>query len=416
MSMRICKIWDADYPWDVRVEKVINALTEVGWHVDLVCRNEKRLPRVERLGNLEIHRLPSLPAAFGRLNRLVNFPYFFNPIWIHNILHVARHTQPDVILVRDLPLAITGIFAGHTLGIPIVLDMAENYPAMLRDIWKLGPFRPSNILVRNPRIAEWVERYALTRADHIIVVVEESASRLVRRGIDPSKISVVSNTPPRGRTENQDGPPKSADLPAGNPVIMYLGNLDPGRGVDTLIGAMPAVIRMAPHAHLVIIGTGGQSDSLRSHAVQLQVQGAITFLGRIPHALVQSHLAHADICVIPHDSTDSNNTTISNKLFDYMAAGKPVVVSDCPPTARVVRSVGCGLVFPSGDASALAERIGQLLNPSTRDGMGQNGRDAVRVEYNWERDSRVLVQVLSEARKRAPDCSRERLGLQQLEK
>jgi glycosyltransferase involved in cell wall biosynthesis len=357
-----------------------------------------------------------LPPAFGRLNRLVNFPYFFNPVWIHKILHVARQTRPDVILVRDLPLAITGIFAGHTLGIPIVLDIAENYPAMLRDIWRLGPFRPSNIFVRNPRIAEWVERYALARADHIIVVVEESASRLVRLGIDPSKISVVSNTPPRGRIEDINRAPKSADLPAGDPVIMYLGNLDPGRGVDSLIGAMPAVVRMAPHAHLVIIGAGSQSDSLRSQTVQLQVQGAVTFLGRIPHALVQSHLAHADICVIPHDSTDSNNTTISNKLFDYMAAGKPVVVSDCPPTARVVRSVGCGLEFPSRDSLALAERIGQLLSPSTRDGMGKKGRDAIRAQYNWERDSRVLVQALSEARKRIADFPRERLDLRQLGK
>ncbi len=414
--MRICKVWDADYPWDVRVEKVINACTDVGWDVDLVCRNEKRLPRLERHGALQIHRLPYLAPAFGRLNRMVNFPYFFNPVWISKILQVAGKTRPDVILVRDLPLAITGILAHQTLGIPVVLDLAENYPAMLRDTWRLGPFRPSNIIVRNPRIAEWVERYALARADHIIVVVEESASRLIRLGVDRSKISVVSNTPPRDRAPKVNSLHSPVDLPAGDPVIMYLGNLDPGRGVDTLIGAMPAVVRMAPHAHLVIIGTGILFDFLRSQAVRLEVQRAVTFLGRVPHASVHSHLSHADICVIPHDSTDSNNTTISNKLFDYMAAGKAVVVSDCPPTARVVRSVRCGLVFPSRDSFALAERIRELLNPSTRDVMGQQGRDAVRNEYNWERDSRVLVQVLSEARKQTSDCSEERLDLRQLEK
>lgn len=416
MSMRICKIWDGDYPWDVRVEKVINACTDVGWDVDLVCRNEKRLPRLDRYGALEIHRLPYLAPAFGRLNRLVNFPYFFNPVWISNILHVARKARPDVILVRDLPLAITGIFARQMLDIPVVLDLAENYPAMLRDTWRLGPFRPSNIIVRNPRIAEWVERYALARADHIIVVVEEAASRLIRLGVDRTRVSVVSNTPPRDRAKKLNSLLNPIDLPTGDPVIMYLGNLDPGRGVDTLIGAMPAVVQMAPHAHLVIIGSGILFDFLRSRTVQLGVQEAVTFLGRVPHAMVQSHLSHADICVIPHDSTDSNNTTISNKLFDYMAAGKPVVVSDCPPTARIVRSVGCGLVFPSRDSCALAGRIHELLNASTRDVMGQQGRDAVRIEYNWERDSRVLVQALSEAIRRTSDGPRERVDLRQLRK
>jgi glycosyltransferase involved in cell wall biosynthesis len=393
--MRICKIWDADYPWDVRVEKVINAMGEAGWHVDLVCRNEKRLPRLERNGHLHIHRLPYLSPALGQFNRLVNFPYFFNPVWICNILSVCSQTRPDVILVRDLPLALTGIFAGRVLGLPIVLDIAENYPAMLRDTWRLGPFRPSRVFVRNPKIAEWVERYALPHADHVIVVVEESAARLLRLGVNPSMVSVVSNTPPRGRIDGLSRLNRPADIPWGDPLLIYLGNLEPGRGVDTLIAALPGVLQMAPRAHLVIIGTGSQSDWLRAQVFRFRVQRSVTFLGWVPHGLAQSYLPFADICVVPHDSTASNNTTISNKLFDYMAAGKVVVVSDSPPTARVVRSVGCGLVFPAGDSCALAEKVGELLSPGNRDEMGQRGRNAIKYEYNWEHDSQVLLEALT---------------------
>jgi len=394
-EMRICKIWDADYPWDVRVEKVTNAMVAAGWHVDLVCRNEKRLPRLERKEQLLIHRLLYLPPALGRLNRLVNFPYFFNPVWIYNILSVCWRTRPDVILVRDLPLSLTGIFAGRMLSIPVVLDIAENYPAMLHDTWRFGPFRPWNVFVRNPKIAEWVERCALAHADHVIVVVEESAARLVRLGLDRSKISVVSNTPACGRTDSLSQVRRPPDMPWGDPLLIYLGNLEPGRGVETLIAALPRVLQMAPRAHLVIIGTGSQSDSLRGQAYQLQVEQSITFLGWVPYELAQSYLVHADICVVPHDSTDSNNTTISNKVFDYMAAGKAVVVSDSPPTARVVRSVGCGLIFPAGDSCALAENVGELLSPSNRYKMGQKGRNAIRCEYNWERDSQVMLEALS---------------------
>ncbi len=393
--MRICKIWDADYPWDVRVEKVTTAMVGAGWQVDLVCRNEKRLPRLERNGLLHIHRLPCCSPAFGRLNRLLNFPYFFNPVWVQTVSRVARQGRLDLLLVRDLPLAITGIYAARSLKIPVVLDMAENYPAMLRDMWRLAPFRPSNVFVRNPRIAEWVERYVLARVDHTLAVVEESASRLVRLGIDPSNISVVSNTPPRERAENFNHLPRPADLPEGDPIIVYLGNLDPGRGVDTLIASIPQVLRRAPRARLLVIGTGSQLDALKSQVYALEVQDAVAFLGWIPYRLTQSYLAHCDICVIPHDSTESNNTTISNKIFDYMAAGKPIVVSDSPPSARIVRSVGCGLVFPSRDPSALAEKIGQLDNSSNRLEIGKRGRDAVRREYNWGRDSQVLIQALT---------------------
>jgi glycosyltransferase involved in cell wall biosynthesis len=297
--------------------------------------------------------------------------------------------------VRDLPLAITAVFAARALRIPVILDLAENYPAMLRDMWRLASFRPSNVFVRNPWIAEWVERYALARVDHTIVVVEESASRLVRQGIDRSRISVVSNTPPCERAENLDHLPRPGDLPPGDPILLYLGNLDPGRGVDTLIAAMPQVLRRAPRARLVVIGTGSQIDALKSQVHALQVQEAVAFLGWIPYRLAQSYLANSDICVVPHDSTESNDTTISNKLFDYMAAGKPIVVSDCPPSVRIVRSVGCGLDFPSGDPSSLAETIGQLLNPSERVEIGKKGRNAIRCEYNWGRDSQVLIQALT---------------------
>jgi glycosyltransferase involved in cell wall biosynthesis len=392
--LRILKVWDADYPWDIRVEKVVKTIIQAGHEVHLVCRNEKRSPRFETDGLFNIHRLPCLPAAFGRLNRLLNFPYFFNPAWVQTILRVARQKRPDVILVRDLPLAITGINAARTLGIPIVLDMAENYPAMLRDLWRLGSFRLFNVFVRNPFIAEWVERYALARVDHTIVVVEESASRLVRLGIDRLKISVVSNTPPWERSENLDHLARPADLPEGDPILVYLGNLDPGRGVDTLIAAMPAVLRVAPHARLVLIGTGSQLTALKSQAHALEVQEAVIFLGWVPYRLAQCYLAHSDICVIPHDSTESNNTTISNKLFDYMAAGKPIVVSDCPPSARIVQSVGCGLDFRSREPRSLAQKIGQLLNCTDRSEIGRRGRDAVRCEYNWERDGQVLIKTL----------------------
>ncbi|MGH7266827.1 MAG: glycosyltransferase family 4 protein, partial [Candidatus Rokuibacteriota bacterium] len=391
----MCKIWDADYPWDVRVEKVVTTLAAEGWDIDLVCRNERRLPRLERRGRLHIHRLPCASSALGPVNRVLNFPYFFNPVWMRQIAGVCRRRRPDLILVRDLPLAISGLVIGRALGTPVVVDLAENYPAMLRDIRRFEPFRPANVLVRNPRMAAWIERYVVRRADHVIVVVEEAASRLVRLGVDPSKITIVSNTPWRRQTDDLAGTPRPADMRWGDPILMYLGNMDPGRGLDTAVRAMPIVLEAAPEAHLVIIGSGTQAGALRAMTARLEVQQAVTFLGRMAHHAALSYLPHADICLVPHDRTESNNTTISNKLFDYMAAGRPVLVSDCPPTARIVRSTGCGVVFAAGDPQAFAAEARKLLDPGSRRLMGQRGFHAFRSVLHWERDAERLVGALA---------------------
>jgi glycosyltransferase involved in cell wall biosynthesis len=393
--MRVCKVWDSDYPWDVRVEKIASTLTTQGWDLDLVCRNDARRARRERAGRLHIQRLPCAPRALGPLNRALNFPYFFNPVWLHAIIRACRRARPDVIMVRDLPLALTGLLVGWAHGIPTVLDLAENYPGMLRDIRRYGRFRLSNLLVRSPSVAAAIERRAVRLASHVIVVVDEAKTRLARLGVAPSRISVVSNTPPRSRADAQTRPPRPPDLPEGDPVLLYLGNLDPGRGLDTVIEAMPAVLALAPRARLVIVGSGSQLDGLRARAAHLALGQSVVFTGRLAHTLAQSYVPHADICLVPHDATESNNATISNKLFDYMAAGKPVLASDCPPTARILSAVGCGLVFPARSPSALAAALPQLLDPDHRQRLGDRGLEAVRSRYHWERDADILVRTLA---------------------
>ena len=151
-DMKILFIWDGDYPWDIRVEKVTNALMEDGRHtVHLVARNIARQRRYEVREGLHIHRLPSLPRFLGRLNNPFTFPAFFSPVWLWEIFRQARAHKFQLIIIRDLPLAPAGIFVGKLLGIPTILDMAECYPEMLKNIWKFGKWRPeNNVLLNDP--------------------------------------------------------------------------------------------------------------------------------------------------------------------------------------------------------------------------------------------------------------------------
>ena len=129
---------------------------------------------------------------------------------------------------------------------PIIMDMAENYPAMIADIWtdqRQGPF---DVLVRNPGIVSAVERFILPRLSHVITVIEESRERLLQLGLPPNRVSVVSNTP----SVNRLGPLRSR-IPGDALRIVYLGLMEKHRGVSVVLDAVrvlkegPMPIRVA---------------------------------------------------------------------------------------------------------------------------------------------------------------------------
>jgi glycosyltransferase involved in cell wall biosynthesis len=392
--MRVCKIWDADYPWDIRVEKVVDSLQAAGHSVDLVCRNQARRPRIERDGAFTIHRLPSLPLALGPLHAVANFPHPLSPVWLRSIADVVRRSRSDLILVRDIPLALPAIAVGRRRRIPVALDMAENYPAMLADRLRYTPTGLLGRLVRRPGLARVVERAALRLVDHVVVVVEESRERLLDAGVAPGRLSVVGNTPRVERWSPGDTAGGAGGAGVAGVAMVYLGNLDGSRGIDVAIRAVHR-LKAADHpVSLTVIGDGPSIGSLRFLAGELGVTDRVRITGRLSFEDVRTELARANVGLIPHYSTEAWNSTMPNKLFDYMMLGLAVIVSDARPAARVVRETGCGEVFRDRDVEDLARCIAGLARPELRANRGGHGAAAVRARYNWAHDSRVLVEAL----------------------
>jgi glycosyltransferase involved in cell wall biosynthesis len=392
--VRILFVWDSDYPWDVRVEKVCRSLIEAGHQIHLVCRNGKRRPRNEIVDGMHLHRLPSFAGLPRALGSALSFPFFFNPVWLHAIRRVAREQRCEMILVRDLPMAPSGIWIARRLGIPVVLDMAECYPELLRATWRFERFRLSNLLVRNPRLADALERWCVRRLDQIWVMVEESRERLIGLGVPAERIAIVSNTPVVARYDANDAAGIS-DVAA--PLrLVYVGLLNPSRGIDTMIRAVELAGKRGLRVHLDIIGTGKAQAGLQALASELGLGSAVTFRGWIDSKRIPGELRAADVGIVPHRVCSHWNTTIPNKLFDYMAAGKPVIVSDARPAARIVRETGAGLSFPDDDAAALADCIQALCDPALRAQMSRAGREAIEAKYRWDMDERVLTQRIAQ--------------------
>ena len=393
--MRIVYLWDADYPWDVRTEKVCRALAGAGHEVHVVARNRARRPLRERLPEGTVHRMPPWRWA-GRLDAVLGFPLFFSPRWIAHLSRTLRAVRPHARVARDLPLCPLAIALGRARGVPVVFDMAEDYPARLRDLRDAGVRKRWDFLVRSPAAAAVLERWCLARVDRVLTVVRESAERVVAMGVPPERVAVVSNTPPLARLGALSShPPK----PAGAPLeLVYLGLMEAPRGIAEVVRAVALLRERGVAARARLIGGGRELERFRALAAELGLGPPwVELEGYVPYAEALERVARADAGVVPHHATDGWNTTIPNKLFDFMAAALPVVTSDAAPAARIVRETGAGVVFRSGDAESLAAAVASLGDPEARRRMGEAGRAAVRATYHWERDAEVLLAAVASA-------------------
>lgn len=400
--MKILKIWDADYPWDVRVEKVMRSLKDAGHEVHLVARNNKHSPIEEVLPEGTVHRLRPWRILPRKVDGVAQFPAFMNPRWFARMVEVGRRIDADLVLVRDLPLAPTAAAAARVLGVPVVLDMAENYPAMIRDIWLGGRQGPLDVLVRNPRLVSAVERRTLPAMDHVLVVVEESGSRIELLGVDPDRITVVSNTP---LSERIPETPVQVDPSRDTLRMVYLGLLEKPRGIETVLEGMALLRERGVRVFADIIGGGMDEELFHAAARRLELgPDHVHFHGMLPYDEALAFFHRTDVGLVPHFAVESCSTTIPNKLFDYMSYGLPVITSDMPPAARIVHEIGSGAVFRSEDAEDFARAVESLTDGEHRRRCGINGRRAIESRYNWDEDARRLVEALEStaARERRP--------------
>jgi glycosyltransferase involved in cell wall biosynthesis len=388
-------LWDSDYPWDIRVEKICATLRDAGWEMHLVCRNRARRSEEETCEGIHLHRIGFLGSRWNRLNDLYGFPFFLSPIWLSRIWAVARRHGVKVIVVRDLPMAPAALLVGKALRIPVILDMAECYPELVRVIWRYEGFKPANLVVRNPYLADLVEAVVLRNIDRVWVMVEESGHRLRARGMLPGKVALVSNTPQLARFRQAGATfPGGLAQQRGKTILLYVGFLTHSRGLASIVRALPALLQENGELFLALVGTGTAEKTLRALVAELGVERHVGFEGWVDNRLVPNYVASADICLVPHHRCGHWDHTIPNKLFDYMAAGKPVLASDARPMARIVKETGCGLVYLDGDQEHLAAQARRLFDPELRQRLGAKGMEAVEQRYNWQQDAGRMLASL----------------------
>ncbi len=182
--------------------------------------------------------------------------------------------------------------------------------------------------------------------------------------------------------------------PHATPWLLYLGSLHPWKGVDTLIRAM-AHLKQAAELHIV----GGNEQriaELRKLAEELNVTARVVFHGPVEPGKRFEYIHQADICLLPLTDTGlGGRYTSPLKLFEYMAAGKAVIVSDLPSMRQVLTPEQNALLVPTGEPEAFAQAIEQLLaDKELRVRLGNAAKSRVQ-SFSWRARSETILRFIA---------------------
>jgi glycosyltransferase involved in cell wall biosynthesis len=390
---KILMLLQGTFPPDIRLEKEIKSLSEAGYEVLVLCNQYDKNLNPE----FEFCRIERVKALFEavRLNRIINFPIFFNPRFLYYVIKVTLNFKPSFIHSHDLPMMPIAILLGKLLlRKPIVFDMHENYPEALKAFQKKGII---NFIFKNYRAAKYLEEICIRFSNKIITVVKENSDRLINQGVKPSKIYLVSNTVDLQTFNNSYVDEKIIDKYRNTTILLYSGYVTPERGLDLVVKGMNFLKDKIPEIRLLIIGNGISVPPLRKLTTQLSLDNYIEFIEWPGHDNLGSYFQAANIFISPQPKCEFWDTTIPHKLFEYMSQSKPVIAADSEAIHRIINETNSGMTYKTGSPQDFAEKILQMLSSNIP--FGENGFKAVVEKYNWANDAKTLVQMYKELEK-----------------
>ncbi len=300
--------------------------------------------------------------------------------------------RPDAIHAHDAAMLLPGLLAARRSGARLVYDSHE----LATGVPYRGGAWPATVAA--------VERLGAPRADAVIAVSAGIAARLSERYRLRRPAAVVRNLPDLPPPRPGSAPDLRRELALGDsPLILHQGSAAPGRGGETLVRALAAL----PEAQLLFLGAA-EPDAKRLAAVAREagVAARTRFLGPVPPEALLSHTAQADVGVsLLEDSCDNHRLALPNKLFEYLAGGLPIVVSDLPEAAELVRGRGIGRCADPGDSESVAAALRAALAGRADADLRRRLAEAAS-ELSWEREKARLLEVYERLASVAPSRGR----------
>ncbi len=241
---------------------------------------------------------------------------------------------------------------------------------------------------REPRLE--VEQETIAVAESIIASNPAERDHLIEHyQADPEKIEVIPCGVDLGlfRPMDKAESRRRLGLPEGR-YLLFVGRIDPVKGIDTLLSAMALLFRRHPETRLLIVGDGSpdqERDRLTERCKVLGLDGSVKFLGSKPQNLLPYLYSLAQACILP-----SRYESFGLVGLEAMACGAPVIASNVGGLSFLVEHEENGLLFPAGDERELAEKIELVLeDDGLRQKLGGQGRERAQ-GFSWKTVARSI--------------------------
>ena len=340
-----------DLVTDRRVMRHAEALREVGCEVILIGRKELAV----------------------RMKKSWKF-YGYNVRLLWRLLR----TRCDVVWANDTDTLLACYIASRLKRLKLVMDAHELFPEVPELVGR----------ERVKRVWETLERRLMPKCDGLLTVCQSIADYYRQKyGVEMSVVRNIQGERSKVKGERFAGTMK---------MLLYQGCVNKGRGVDWAIDAL----EWLEDCRLVIAGGGDLLEEMKEYAKSKPWSDRVEFLGRLTPEELERLTPQASVgLVMLEDMGLSYHFALPNRIGDFVAAGVPMVVSDLPEMAGVVRKFGVGEVIEGErskvngercEAKALAEGVKRVLAREWK----EEDFAAARADMNWEKEKKKLIKII----------------------
>ncbi len=386
--LRVGMVSYSHYEFDNRVMRYAETLVREGHDVEVFALGHEGSPRVEVLRGVKVYRLQGRlkdeKSAFSFASRILAF--FLRSLFQvsksdlkrkYDLVHV--HSVPDfLVFVALLP---------RLRGTPVILDIHDILPEFFASKFTAG--RQSGLF----QVMVGLERASTRFANHVIIANDIWRERLISRGLSPKKCTVVLNAPDRSIFRRSD----KGTSGGGKFLLLYPGSLHHHQGIDIAIRAFHKICGELPQAEFHIYGSGPAKEELLALIRQLGIESQVKMPPPRPLKEIAHIMETADLGVVPKRNDSFGNEAFSTKIFEFMAMGVPVIVSETQ-VDRYYFDDSVVRFFRSGDEDDLARCMLDLIqHPEKRRALTENATGFI-AKNDWtvkEHEYMELVDSLT---------------------
>jgi len=354
--MRICYVADGA---SIHTQRWVNYFARKGHEIHLICW--KLIPGYDE--SIHVHLLTRLAPKIWAVSQYLSFLF-----WIIQTRHLVKKIKPDIV-------------HGHFITVYGFLAACSGFHPLVVTAWG------SDILIypKQSRLYGFLTEHTLRKADLVTCDGENTKEEIIKSGTNAEKIRLIYH----GVDTQKFNPKKEEQKLSDNlglfksPTIISVRMLEPLYDVESLVKAMPLVIKQVPETKLIIAGEGEQRNYLENLVGSLGISSAIRFVGQIAHDELPKYLSSANIYV----STSLSDGGIAVSTLEAMASGLPIVVTDCGDIKKWITDGENGFIVPVKAPEAIAAKVIYLLETEdTRMKFGRLSREVVENRANYEKE------------------------------